>query len=127
MKWLFPLLLSGTALAEPQLDKLTMDIKRMPFQRDFFFPGQESWGYELRLNLDLRWGRFFWDNEIPARTYDSAFKYIGWKYDAGVRLIPGVDVVWSHFSQHALDEHRDRFPVTDSYGVRITWFERNKQ
>lgn len=124
MKYLLPLLVSTAALAEPQADRLSMDIKRLPFQRDFFFPEQKYWGYELRLNLDLSWGRFFLLNEIPARTYNDRFRYVAWSYDAGVNVLPGLDLIWSHNSQHALDEYRATYPVTDSYGIRITWFER---
>lgn len=117
------LLLSNMAESRPQVDALSLDIKRLPFQRDYFFPEQKYWGYELLLQWDVSWNRFYLESNIPARTYNSRFRYVGWQYDMGYRLVPGVSLIWSHFSQHALDEYRYRYPISDSYGIRINFIK----
>jgi hypothetical protein len=64
------------------------------------------------------------DNNLTGRTYNSRFRYVGWEYETGFNILPGVDVVWHHHSQHAMDLDRDRFPVMDSYGIRLTFIEK---
>jgi hypothetical protein len=114
-------LLSTAAGAEVR--DLSLDLKRMPYNRDLLFPGQQYWGYETRLNADVDIGRFFMDNQITGRTYDSRYRYVSWGFDVGIRLTPWLDIVHSHLSQHAVDLHRDVYPVVDSTGIRLKFME----
>jgi hypothetical protein len=115
-----------TSAAEAKVRDLSLDLKRMPFNRDYLFPEQQYWGYETRFNADVDVGRFFMDNQITGRTYDSRYRYVSWGFDIGYHLTPWLDVVHSHLSQHAIDLYRPAYPVTDAYGIRLRFSEDSK-
>lgn len=119
-------MLASQAVAEPQVDKLQLYGGRMPFQRDYFYPKRTNWGYELELDWNTSWSRFIWENKIAAHTYNDRFRDVSWSYKVGFRVVKGLDVLWNHRSQHALDLPRPEFPVRDSFGVRITWGNKDK-
>lgn len=122
MRYLLMLMLfSMTAKAE--IRELSLDLKRLPFQRDFMFPEQLNWGHEVRLNADVDLWRYFQDNQIIGRTYNDRFRYVSWKFDHGFHIFPWLDVVHSHQSEHAMDRYLDKFPVRDSYGIRLRFKE----
>lgn len=121
MRLLFLLLLTSPAFSAPRVDHLSLSGTRLPFQRDYFFPGQQYWGHELQLDWNVGWGSLFSENTITARTYNDRFRYVGWEFNTGFNLTKGFDLLWHHHSQHALDEYRDKFPVSDSYGFRLTF------
>jgi hypothetical protein len=108
----------------PNVDAFSLDLKRLPFQRDYFFPEQSYWGHELQLNWDVSVGRVFMLNHIVSRTYGDRFRYVAWKYDLGYAVTDYLDVLWSHHSQHALDAYREAYPITDSYGIRLHFIKR---
>jgi hypothetical protein len=122
MKYLCLLLLLSLP-AQAKVRELSLDLKRMPFQRDFLFPDRTNWGHEVRLNADMDVGPYFLDNTITGRTYDSRFHYVAWGFDHGFHLTPWLDVIHSHLSEHAIDLYRGTYPVRDSYGVRIRFTE----
>lgn len=117
------LLLLLSLPAQAKVRELSLDLKRMPFQRDYLFPERTNWGHEVRLNADMDVGPYFLDNTITGRTYDSRFRYVAWGFDHGFHLTPWLDVIHSHLSEHAIDLYRDKFPVRDSYGIRIRFTE----
>lgn len=124
-------LLLAMALAAPisaysksnvSIDYMNLELKRMPFQRDFYIPGQEKWDYELSLNFRTVFGRGFLESDLTGQTYGSRFRNMWWDYTLGFKLFDAVDLVWDHRSQHSLDlETFEKFPVRDSYGVRINF------
>jgi hypothetical protein len=122
MKKLYLLLLLSLP-AQARVKELSLDLKRMPFQRDYLFPDRTNWGHEVRLNADGEIGRFFMNNQVTGRTYDSRFRYVSWGFDVGFHVFPWLDVVHSHLSEHAIDLYRDKFPVRDSYGIRLKFTE----
>ena len=109
--------------AYAEVKELSLDLKRMPFQRSYLFPGQTNWGHEVRLTADGEIGPWFLNNRLTGRTYNSRFHYVGWEYDTGFHLTPWLDIIKSHESQHAIDLFRDKFEVVDSYGLRIKFKE----
>ena len=111
----------GLIHAAPVAEHLSLGLSRLPHQRDMLFPDQKYWQHELNLKWNVGWGRWFWDNDITGRTANDRFRYVGWEYETGFRLFPGVDAIWHHHSQHAIDWEREKFPVSDSYGIRITF------
>jgi len=122
MKYLCLLWLLST-ISYAKVRELSLDLKRMPFQRDFLFPDRTNWGHEVRMTADMNIGRWFIDNQLTGRTYDSRFRYVAWEYDTGFYILPWLDLIWSHKSQHTMDLYRDKFPVTDSYGIRLKFVE----
>jgi hypothetical protein len=114
----------GLALNPPSASHLSLGLSRLPHQRDLLFPDQKYWQHELNLRWNVEWGRWFMDNDITGRTANGRFRYVGWEYETGFRILPGLDVFWHHHSQHAIDWDRPKFPVTDSYGIRITFLGR---
>lgn len=110
-------------VAEAKVRELSLDLKHMPFQRDFLFPDQTSWQHEVKLTADGDIGPWFIDNQVTGRTYNSRFRYVSWEFDTGFHITKWLDILHSHKSEHALDLYKDKFPVRDSYGVRIKFVE----
>ena len=52
LKIFFLLLLSSQCYAQPDVKHLSLGLSQMPYQRDYFFPGQTKWGNELQLKWD---------------------------------------------------------------------------
>lgn len=140
MKYLITLILlitSYTSYAE--VTKLNLEATRMPFQRDYYIPEHTSWGYSLSLNMDVHktlfsYGRhdvdWFLESDITGQTRNSRFRNLWWRYVTGFSITPDVDLIWKHKSQHTLDEQvdfeKDKYPVSDSYGIRINFLRRLK-
>ena len=125
---LFALIILFSCLAEakPRATHLSLELSRMPHNRDFLFPGKEDWGHELQLRWSVDWWRWFADNNVTGRTADSRFRYVGWEYETGFHIVEGLDLVWHHHSQHAIDWYRERFPVVDAYGIRMTFIDEKR-
>ena len=121
-KILLLLLLVCTPL-RAEVRELSLDLKRMPFQRDFMFPGQTEWQAETKLTANVTLWRYFQDNQITGRTYGDRYRYVSWEFTHGFTLTPWLDVIHSHKSQHTIDLYSDKFPVTDGYGIRLKFVE----
>ena len=120
---IFLLLLLFCTPLHAEVRELSLDLKRMPFQRDFIFPEQTAWGHEVKLTADVSLWRYFQDNQIIGRTYGDRFRYVSWEFDHGFHILPWLDVIHSHKSEHAMDIYVAKFPVRDSYGVRLRFKE----
>jgi len=122
MKYLLTLLLLvPAATSNAEVEYLNLELKKLPFQVDYFFPDQTEWEYEISLNMKLVMGRAWMESDITGQAYDSAFKAIWWDYTAGFKIIEEIDLVWDHKSHHHLDQYVDPFQVRDSYGIRINF------
>ena len=120
------LLLLLPSLAQARVTQFSLDLKRMPFQRDFMFPEQLNWGNEVKLTANGELGYYFQNNQVTGRTYNSRFRYVSWEFDHGFHLAPWLDLIHSHKSEHAMDRYLDKYPVRDSYGFRISFLEGGK-
>ena len=126
------LLITTSAAAE--VKKLNLELKRLPFQRDYYTPERTTWDYEVTLNMDLSKELFtvgsynidfFLESDLTGQSANSRFRNLWWDYTVGLSILPDVDIIWDHRSQHALDEKtdfaNDKYPVRDSYGIRLNF------
>ena len=111
--------LSGTALAK--VEYLNLELKRLPYQRDYLVPEQTAWDHEVSLNMKLELKRLWLESDLTGQTAQGRFRNMWWDYTLGVSIIPELDLVWDHRSQHSLDWEQDKFPIRDSYGIRINF------
>jgi hypothetical protein len=121
------LIMCQSAFAAPRTDYLSLKLMKMPYQRDYFYPEKTDWDYHLDLTWDVGWGRWFAENDIVGKTFNSRFRDVSWHFTHGFKIVDGLDLVHEHRSQHALDAEREEFPVADSYGIRIIFFERKSK
>jgi hypothetical protein len=123
MKKLLLLLLLIAPTAQARVDHLSLELKRMPFQRSYFFPGQTDWGHEVSLlyKVSILKGHVWMDSDITGQTMNGRFRRTYWDYTLGVKLIDEVDLVWDHVSDHHIDWEMDKFQVRDSWGIRINF------
>lgn len=126
MKYLLTiLLLLGANSAMAKVHYLNLEMKRMPFQRDYYYPGMTNWGHELTLNMGVSTGDLFLESRLNGRSRQGRFRDIYWQYTLGYTLFGPVDLIWGHRSQHSMDFQADtttdRYPVSDSYGIRINF------
>jgi hypothetical protein len=106
-----------------EVRELSLDLKRMPFQRDYMFPDQTDWDAETKLTANGSIGLWFIDNQITGRTYGSRYRYVSWEFNHGINILPWLDIIHSHKSEHAIDLYLDKFSVRDSYGIRLKFKE----
>ncbi len=111
--------LSGTALAK--VEYLNLELKRLPYQRDYLVPEQTVWDHEVSLNMKLELKRLWLESDLTGQTAQGRFRNMWWDYTMGLSIVPELDLVWDHRSQHLLDWEQDKFPVRDSYGIRINF------
>jgi len=119
MKYLL-LLLSITTPTLADVQYLNLEAKRIPFQRDYYYPGMTEWGHEISLNMKTSIGKVWLESDITGQSRHSRFRNIWWDYTLGITTTDWLDIVWDHRSQHSLDMQNDsKYPVRDSYGIRI--------
>lgn len=115
------ILLSSSSFAG-EIKYLNLEGKRMPFQRDYFFPEQTDWGYEVTLNFKVVKGPVFLESDLTGQTANERFRNIWWDYTLGVTLFKSsFDLIWDHRSQHRMDWEAEKFVVRDSAGIRINF------
>lgn len=117
------------------IDKVDLRYQQFKDRRDPYTPDKdEQWGSRVGLDWDLQLLRYgFWRNDVHAeQLQDGRVKTVGWHWFLGLRLPPlRSEIFHEHHSQHVLDQaplERDgddlpqgfrKFPVEDSYGVRV--------
>lgn len=124
--------LASNALAERQyrlLDIEALDLtylKLDPNNRIAYAPEYTGeWGTEARLDWNISiYHYLFWKNQLHTSSIGSsgAVKTVGWQWTAGIRLLPELDVIAYHHSQHIMDEESQvaqRFPVENGYGFTV--------
>ena len=134
MKVLFCLFIMFSSFAQAEVHSLNLEMKRLPFQRDYFIPGETSWDHEVSLNMDVRLPfklsnsgylrsmptYVFLESDITGQFRDDRARNIWWDYTLGVSVFNWLSLVWDHRSQHTVDEKVfEKYPVRDSYGIRI--------
>lgn len=120
------ILLGLGSSASAEVHQFSLELKRMPFNRDYFFPGKTEWDHETSLLWDVSLGRWFMESDLTGRTSDGRYRYASWTYTTGFHIADWLDVIWDHHSEHALDYERSMFPVRDAYGIRLNFVEKKK-
>jgi len=142
------LLASTMSFAEEQaprsylnLDRFSLKVMHMTGNRDPMIPeipvdkwmGRVAAEFDLSLIDDV----LFWRNDVHGEAALGKFMTLGWRYELGLYLGPHVEAFWEHHSRHTLDVEpgiyydrlrnevlQSRFPVEDSFGLRITFYKR---
>ncbi len=121
-----------------------LELKDATIEYKSFFPGgyrqtlngngidDRTLGKEVILYLNTDIGKyFFWDNRIHGGTDEvvgpdgqgtgkGQFRDVGWEFKFGVRPASFLTVLYTHHSQHVLDQKMPgRFPVEDSIGFQL--------
>lgn len=127
------LLLSNIGLSwtPVQLDKFDLRIMKFTGNQDPMTPeiDPERYKYRAAADFDISLlGIGFWENQIHTEAVEHAVKSVGWHWNLGVRITSWLDAMYEHHSRHVLDqeqylrkewEESPKFPVEDSYGLRI--------
>jgi len=145
------LVITGNLLAEEgrwshlrllDLDRFSLSLMKFGCNREHQTPDIQCYDYVGRVaaEFDLRmfndW--VFWRNEIHGEGVDAKFVTMGWHYEIGIDL-GMVELFWEHHSKHVLDSEQPdywsdrlgdwrqhKFPVEDSYGIRLNFYQRGK-
>ncbi len=135
-------MISGMAYGQyANLDKFSLKIMRFSCNREVLTPDIACKQYRGRVATEFDLSLFeygFWRNEVHAEGTMAKFMTVGWHYQMGIKL-GQFELFHEHHSRHVMDQGlpsyfdtRDgsvremRFPVEDSYGVRIVFYERKK-
>ena len=135
-------LMSSSAYGQyVDLDKFSLKIMRFGCNREPLTPDIECRSYTGRVatNFDLSiLDHGFWRNEVHGEGTESKFMTMGWHYEIGVKFSQ-FEIFHEHHSRHVLDQDEPklwndktqevnnmRYPVEDSYGLRIVFYEKKK-
>lgn len=124
------------------LERFSLQVAKFTCNRDLLTPSLECTDYKGRVatNFDLElFKHAFWRNEIHGEGTHAAFTTVGWHWEFGFKLSPQVEIFHEHHSRHIMDRNlptywnertqtlkETKFPVEDSYGVRIIFYEKKK-
>lgn len=121
------------------LDHLSLDVARYSCNREPMTPEIACDQYKgmtrLNWNVGLLNDVVKWRNEITGTGTYAKFETYEWHYMVTIPLPGGLEPFIEHRSRHTLDQTQptlqgqtqsERFPVADSYGLRITFYEREK-
>jgi hypothetical protein len=110
-----------------KVDRLFLETeKRSGVNREYYLVNRESARYDLNLGLDLEIpASFYYNNRVTSTTDDNQFRFVGYRFEVGTRIIKGLEVYFQHFSGHALDESFDEdFPQQNKIGIRFNLIRR---
>lgn len=139
---LFLLLVTSNAQAWTvgSLDHLSLDVAKFGCNREPMTPQIECNDYKgrVRLNFDLALFNDFvkWENDLHGEGTDAKFETLGWHYRVSIPTPWGIEPFIEHHSRHTLDGGQptilgktkaERFPVEDSIGVRIVFFQKGRK
>lgn len=124
------------------VDQLNMELAQFGCNRDPMVPEIEcgDWRGRAEINADLRLITYmYWKNRVHGEGTNAAFKSVGWNYELGINVSKYIDVFYLHHSRHPLDQGnavhtssdgsytlRNKFPVEDSYGVRLIFYDKHR-
>jgi len=138
MRWLLVVVMGmiatsglGESLRLLSLDRMAMRYARIADYHDSYFADveHEQWFGHVSAQWDLsllRYGDYglYWHNNVHGES-TKQFRQVGWQYELGIQLGRKLSVYWEHHSRHLLDAtSADRFPLTNTYGLEITFYER---
>ena len=145
--FIIPLYYSQPLLAEEtegirwaELDRFSLKLMKFGCNREFQTPELDCYQYKGRVaaEFDLRMlnDYLYWNNEVHGEGTDAKFMTMGWHYELGLDL-GKVELFWEHHSRHTLDQEQPyywdtrmdtwkqmKYPVEDSYGIRINFYKR---
>ncbi len=101
-------------------DPLTPDIDQSRYT------GRVAADFQLRI---LEVG--YWQNRVHTEGTGAQLQTVGWHWELGIRLSDQVAIYHEHHSRHRMDSvgidangdnRPDKFPVEDSYGIRLRFY-----
>ena len=122
------------------LDEFSLKLAKFGCNREFQTPdllctdyiGRVAAEFDVSLIDDL----IYWRNEVHGEGTSGKFMTVGWKWDLGIKL-GNLEFFWEHHSKHVMDRAQPyywdertqtarmiKYPVEDSYGVRIIFYKR---
>lgn len=124
------------------LDRFSLKLMKFGCNREFQTPALSCYQYRARVATEFDLSFFndylFWRNEVHGEGTAAKFMTMGWRYELGLSL-GIVELYWDHHSRHTLDQEQPyywdpytgswgqiKYPVEDSYGIRINIYERKR-
>lgn len=121
------------------LDYFDFRAAKFGANRDPLTPDIPTKGYRGRLATDFQVRLLdagYWKNLVHTEGTEAKVETVGWQWELGIRLTSQIAVFYEHHSRHRMDSaspDRDyssnkprKFPVEDSYGIRLRIYESNK-
>lgn len=106
-----------------KVDEMFVEYRKVQGLRDPYYSKEQNSNWtqvgEFHLQLSaLR--RVYWNNNFHLRMDQSQVRHVGWEYTMGAKVTDWFHIIKYHHSQHCTECVRpERFPVEDSYGVRV--------
>lgn len=122
------------------LDHLSLDVAKFGCNREPMTPDIPCDQYRGRVRLNWNVGLLNdilkWRNELHTEGTDEKLTTVGWHYMLALPLPGGLELFTEHHSRHTMDSVQPtiqgetkptRYPVEDSYGLRVVFFEKVKR
>ncbi len=109
-----------------KLTEMSVEYYKFDGRRDSYFPehDERDWVAGSKVNYTLGVLKYFyWFNSLHFEMDNTPqIRSGGWEFEAGIKPFKWLDIYKHHHSQHvfeAVNSDGQRFPVVDSYGVRL--------
>lgn len=122
------------------LDHLSIDAAKFGCNREPMTPDIPCKDYKGRVRLNFNLGLFDdlvkWKNDFHGEGTDAKFETLGWHYVLSIPTPWGIEPFVEHHSRHTMDTGQptiqgrpqpERFPVEDSIGLRVIFYERSNK
>ncbi len=118
------LMMMSSDFALAKITEMSLEVRQMKTLRHAYYPEKRDWTGFVGLNWKWQKGGVYWDNQTAFYGDSSQVRHIFWEYEMGYSF-KHVDLFYYHKSEHIADSNpqdvgsSDRFPLEDSFGVRI--------
>lgn len=111
-------------MKEPlKVEEMYVEYRKYEAYRNTYYPPEkDDWTHtgEFHYTVSVL-NRLYWQNNFHM-SMDSTpqVRHGGWEYYMGLRIFKSFHLVKYHHSEHVFEDKFNRkFPVEDSYGVRV--------
>lgn len=103
------------------VEEAYIEHRQIEHWRNPYYPGKDDWLSTSEFHMTFHvLERLYLDNNFHISMEPGQIRHGGWEYWLGLRVHPNIHLVKHHHSEHTFDrETKPRFPVEDSYGVRV--------
>lgn len=102
------------------IDEAYIEWRKYEAYRNPLTPEKDDWQWKAEFHQTVSfYKRLYWDTNFHMSMDTSQIRYGGLEYYMGLKIMPWLHAVKYHHSEHCFDVDCGKFPVEDSYGVRL--------
>ena len=105
-----------------KVEESYVEYRKYKDYRNSYVSDEKRWDFTGHFNTTYTaFTRIFWQTDLHLNATKDQVLYGGLEYRLGIHVMPYLDIFKYHLSEHVFDRKgtSDKFPVEDSYGLRV--------